>query len=93
MKAAVYKGSQQFQIEEIPTPKVGPKQVLVKVKYCAICGTDVHTVLYDITVPGSVMGHEYCGTIVEKAQKYLNGRLGTGSWEVEGLHHREPLMV
>ena len=27
MKAAVYKGSQQFQIEEIPTPKVGPKQV------------------------------------------------------------------
>ena len=76
MKAAVYKGSQQFQIEEIPTPKVGPEQVLVKVKYCAICGTDVHTVLYDITIPGSVMGHEYCGTIVEKGSEVSKWKIG-----------------
>ena len=76
MKAAVYKGSQQFQIEEIPTPKVGPEQVLVKVKYCAICGTDVHTVFYDITIPGSVMGHEYCGTIVEKGSEVSKWKIG-----------------
>ena len=63
MKAAVYKGHQRFEIEEVPTPTPGPAQVLVEVKYCAICGTDVHGFLYDVVPPGTVLGHEYCGTI------------------------------
>lgn len=42
MKAAVYKGKQRLVVEEVPTPSPGPEQVLVKVKYCAICGSDVH---------------------------------------------------
>jgi (R,R)-butanediol dehydrogenase/meso-butanediol dehydrogenase/diacetyl reductase len=63
MKAAVYKGNQRMAIEEIPTPEPGPGQILVKVGYSAICGTDVHTFLYDIAPPGSVMGHEFCGTV------------------------------
>ena len=65
MKAAVYKGNKQFGIEEIPTPTPGPGQVLIKVKYCAICGSDVHGFLYDAVPPGTVLGHEYCGTIAE----------------------------
>jgi len=36
---------------------------LVRVKYCGICGTDVHGFMYDTVPPGIVMGHEYCGTI------------------------------
>ena len=63
MKAAVYKGNQRIEVEEIPTPEPGPGQVLVKVKYSAICGTDVHTFLYDIAPLGAVMGHEFCGTV------------------------------
>ena len=63
MKAAVYKGNQQLSVEEIPTPEPGPGQVLIRVKYCAICGTDVHGFLYDVVPPGTVMGHEYCGTV------------------------------
>ena len=65
MKAAVYKGNQRLSVEEVPTPSAGPGQVVVKVKYCAICGTDVHAFLYDIAPAGTVMGHEYCGTIIE----------------------------
>ena len=65
MKAAVYKGNRRLAVEEIPTPTPGPHQVLIKVKYCAICGTDVHGVLYDAVPPGSVLGHEYCGTIAQ----------------------------
>ncbi len=63
MKAAVYTGKQRLEVRdiEVPTPKEG--EVLVKVKYCAICGTDVHAFLYDIAPPGTVMGHEYCGTV------------------------------
>ena len=66
MRAAVYKGKQQLEVEEVPTPTPGPGQVLLKIKYCAICGTDVHAFLYDIPSPGTIMGHEYCGTMPAK---------------------------
>ena len=65
MKAAVYKGNQRLDIEEMPTPTPGPGQVLIKVNYSAICGTDVHGFLYDVVPPGTVLGHEYCGTIAQ----------------------------
>ena len=65
MRAAVYKGNQRLEVEEIPTPEPGAGQVLVDVKYCAICGTDVHGFLYDVVPPGTVLGHEYCGTIAK----------------------------
>ena len=65
MKAAVYKGNKRFEIEDIPTPEPGPGQVLLKVSYCGICGTDVHAFFYDRVAPGTVMGHEYCGTIAK----------------------------
>lgn len=75
MRAAVYKGKQSLKVEEIPTPEPGPGELLVKIKYSAICGTDVHAFLYDVPRPGTVMGHEFSGTVV---------RLGPGvsSWRV-----------
>jgi threonine dehydrogenase-like Zn-dependent dehydrogenase len=76
MKAALYKGSGVFSVEDVPIPKVSPNQVLVKVKYCAICGTDVHTVLYDVLEPDSIMGHEYCGTISEIGEKVTKWKIG-----------------
>ena len=63
MRAAVYKGNQQLVVEDVPTPTPGAGQVVVRVSYCAICGTDVHAFLYDIAPPGTVMGHEYSGTV------------------------------
>ena len=65
MKAAVYQGNQRLSVEELDTPTPGEGQVLVRVRYCAICGTDVHAFLYDIAPPGTVMGHEYCGTVAQ----------------------------
>ena len=76
MKAAVYKGNRQLSVEEIPTPEPGPHQVLVRVKYCAICGTDVHGVLYDAVPPGSVLGHEYCGTIAHVGSEVTRWKEG-----------------
>ena len=76
MRAAVYKGNQRLSVEEVPTPSAGPGQVVVKVKYCAICGTDVHAFLYDIAPAGTVMGHEYCGTIAEVGQDVTKWKEG-----------------
>ena len=76
MRAAVYKGNKRFEVEEVPTPEVGPNQVLVEVSYSAICGTDVHTVLYDVLAPGSVIGHEYSGTIAQVGADVTRWRVG-----------------
>jgi len=65
LKIAVYQGHQKFSIEDVPVPSPSRGQLLVKVKYSAICGTDVHGFLYDVVPPGTVMGHEYSGVIVE----------------------------
>ena len=44
-------------------PEVGPTDVLVEIGQCGICGTDVHLVLERIARPGTVLGHEWAGTI------------------------------
>jgi threonine 3-dehydrogenase len=57
-------------LEDVPEPKVGPNDVLIRIRKTAICGTDMHIYLWDhwaqktIPVPMHV-GHEYCGEIVE----------------------------
>ncbi|MDP6665997.1 MAG: zinc-binding dehydrogenase [Dehalococcoidia bacterium] len=65
MKAAVSRGTQKIVIEDVPTPEPGPNQVLVKVRYSAICGSDVHRFQYGAMTPGSIMGHEYIGEVVQ----------------------------
>ena len=79
MKALVKsKAEEGIWMEDVPTPTVGPNDVLVKVKKTAICGTDIHIYNWDdwaastIPVPMHV-GHEFAGVIV---------KMGT---EVKGL--------
>ena len=42
LKALVLKEYMQLSYEEVPVPEIGPADVLVKVKACGICGSDVH---------------------------------------------------
>jgi len=64
MKKAVFRGIRDIRVEEVPEPKPGPQQVKVKIKYCGICGSDLHEYLHG-PFPQSVFGHEACGEIVE----------------------------
>ena len=65
MKALVLKQYQQFAYEEVPAPEPGPEEVLVAVKACGICGSDVHGM--DGSTgrrrPPIIMGHEAAGVI------------------------------
>ena len=65
MKAAVIRGTQNIEIEDIPTPVPRPNQVLVRIKFSALCGSDVHRFQYGMANDGSVLGHEYIGEVVQ----------------------------
>jgi alcohol dehydrogenase, propanol-preferring len=53
---------------ELPAPRPGPTQVLIKVHACAVCRTDLHLVDGDLADPKLplVLGHEIIGSVVEK---------------------------
>ena len=55
---------------ELPTPRPGPQQVLIAVRACAVCRTDLHVVDGELPDPKLplVPGHEIIGTVVEKGE-------------------------
>ncbi|MBP2663241.1 MAG: Tdh [Firmicutes bacterium] len=66
MKVVVYEGVRSMKLEERNKPQAGPGEVVVKVKYCGICGTDTHSYMHEgILSPGTVFGHETVGIIEE----------------------------
>ena len=83
----------QLKIEEVPIPKPGPEEVLVEVKACGICGSDVHMAQADddgyIWYPGltgfpCTLGHEMSGIVVEAGpgalDKTTNRPFKGGEW-------------
>ncbi len=64
-------------IYDAPMPEIGPHDVLIKIKYTALCGTDLHIYLWDdwaqktIPVPMTV-GHEFMG-VIEKVGSAVKG--------------------
>ncbi len=72
MKAAVFHGPRDVRCEEIPRPALEDGEVLVRVRACGICGSDLHTyhhgMLMELGSPvdsGHVLGHEFSGEIAE----------------------------
>ncbi len=67
MKAAVYKGKEQIDVEEVDDPTLEEGEVLIAVDACAVCGTDLRTFRHgDKKIePPRILGHEFCGTIIE----------------------------
>ena len=64
MRVAMYYNNRDVRLEEIPTPKIGPGELLVKVLASGICGSDVME-WYRIKKAPRVLGHEIAGEIVE----------------------------
>jgi|YNPNPStandDraft_1061719.scaffolds.fasta_scaffold26740_2 L-iditol 2-dehydrogenase len=60
------KGEGYLELRDVPEPQIGPEEVLIEIKACGICGTDVH-VKHDRFPywPPVVLGHEFSGVIVE----------------------------
>lgn len=80
MKSAVFYGKHDMRVEDSLMPVVGPHDVLVKVKACGICGTDVHIYEGDEgaakTTPPTILGHEFSGEIVEVGEAVTSCKVG-----------------
>jgi L-iditol 2-dehydrogenase len=78
LKALVLKEYHRLVVEEVPAPGIAPDEVLVRVKACGICGSDVHGI--DGSTgrrrPPVIMGHEAAGTIAETGPTVGSWRRG-----------------
>jgi threonine dehydrogenase-like Zn-dependent dehydrogenase len=80
MKALVWHGTTDIRCDSVPDPQIEhPRDAIIKVTSCAICGSDLH--LYDHFMPGmksgDIMGHESMGEVVEVGAE-SKGKLKVG---------------
>ncbi len=82
MKALVKaKAEQGIWLQDMPRPKIGPNDLLIKIKKTAICGTDIHIYNWDewakktIPVPMTV-GHEFVGVVAEIGSEVTGFKIG-----------------
>jgi threonine 3-dehydrogenase len=100
MKALVKRKSEQgLWLEDVPEPKIGINDVLIRIDRTGICGTDVHIYKWDewakktIPVP-MVVGHEFVGEIVEvgsNVKDFFPGQVVSGEGHVVCGHCRNCL--
>lgn len=68
MKAVTWHGEEDVRVEEVPDPEIeAPDDVVLDVELSAVCGSDLHVYHGEIpgVLPGTVVGHEFVGTVAE----------------------------
>ncbi len=89
MKAALWHKRNDIRIEVVPDPVPGPDEVILKVEYCGICGTDLEeyrhgpiliptgtpNLLTGIAAP-IILGHEFIGEVVEVGRDVVKYKVG-----------------
>ncbi|MFH1752493.1 MAG: alcohol dehydrogenase catalytic domain-containing protein, partial [archaeon] len=72
MNAMVYFSANDVRFERIPVPEINDFEVLIKVKYCGLCQSDVKKIVSNARKPPRVFGHEFSG-VIEKVGKSVSG--------------------
>lgn len=89
MKSAVLKGAEEMEVQETPRPNPDADEVLIEVKYCGICGSDIEVFKTGIfpsstkyghqeltEAEGMILGHEFTGVVREKGEKVIGWEEG-----------------
>lgn len=80
MKSAVFYGKHDLRVEESAMPQVGAEDVLIQVKACGVCGTDVHIYEGDKgaaeVTPPTILGHEFSGIVAEVGTNVTGVKVG-----------------
>src|SRR3970040_1207656 len=83
MRVAMYYNNRDVRLEELPVPKIGPGELLLRTRASGICGSDLME-WYRIKKAPLVLGHEITGEIVEVGDGVNNFRAGN---RVFSSHH------
>lgn len=77
MRAALFQAvGKPLCIERLPDPRPAADQVIIQVAGAGICGSDLHMSEYGVVPAGTIFGHEFAGTIVER------GSAVNGAWKI-----------
>jgi len=80
MKAAVYHGPHDMRIEDVAEPELEPYGIIIQVKACGVCGSDLHPYTSWDLMPkikvGLTMGHECTGDVVQVGPKAVGIKVG-----------------
>lgn len=80
MRGAVFYGKHDLRMEDCPMPMVGEEEVLIEVKACGVCGTDVHIYEGDEgaaqVMPPTILGHEFSGVVAAVGGKVRDFQKG-----------------
>lgn len=84
MRAAVYRGVNDVRVEMVPIPEIGPGEVLVRIRACGICGTDLKKIHTGSHAAPRIFGHEMAGEIAAVGAEVQDWRVGD---RVMAFHH------
>ncbi len=84
MRAAVYRGQGTLCIENVPAPRAGPGELIVRVESCGICHTDLKKIQHDLLPPPRIYGHETAGVVAGVGEGVTRFRPGD---RVVVFHH------
>jgi len=83
MRVAMYYNNHDVRVEELPTPQIGPGELLVKVEASGICGSDVME-WYRVHKAPLVLGHEIAGVITAVGDGVTDYKVGD---RIAAAHH------
>lgn len=75
MQAVIIQGKGTVQIQNLPTPEISPDEILVEMRACGICGTDVEKVHGEHITP-PILGHEVAGVVEQAGAQIRNYAVG-----------------
>lgn len=75
MRVSIWYNNRDIRLRDVPMPKAGPKEMLVKVIACGICGSDI-VEWYRLPRAPLVQGHEIGGQVVEVGEEVKNFKVG-----------------
>jgi len=77
VKSLLLKGPGELVFEDVTVPEVSDDEVLVEVKYCGICGSDLHTIPDCLLYPaGTYLGHEFSGVLAKVGKNVRGWKVG-----------------
>lgn len=83
MKIGMYYNNKDIRVQEMPVPDIGPKDILVKVMACGICGSDIME-WYRIKKAPLVLGHELAGKVEKAGREVIKFKPGD---RIFSTHH------